>query len=64
MNALVVGTKATPSHRYHRPAATFKGWVRQLTGKGGALNRASTSREICQLSTLALAARVSIWDLD
>ncbi len=43
---------------------TIKALIRKLTGKGGALNRATTSRDVCRLNAIALAARVSVWDLD
>ncbi|MEN9384120.1 MAG: hypothetical protein RI959_541 [Pseudomonadota bacterium] len=43
---------------------SFKAWIRKLTGKGGALNRASTVRDVCRLNTIAVAARVSVYELD
>ncbi|WP_255408156.1 hypothetical protein [Macromonas nakdongensis] len=43
---------------------TLKALFRKLTGKGGALNRATTIREICQLNVQAARARVSVYDLD
>ncbi|MFC7407381.1 MULTISPECIES: hypothetical protein [Hydrogenophaga] len=43
---------------------TIKAIFRRLTGRGGALNRAKTTREICQLNVLAAGARVSVYELD
>ena len=43
---------------------TLKALIRRLTGKGGALNRATSTRDVCRLSTMALTARVSVWELD
>jgi hypothetical protein len=43
---------------------SLKAWIRKLTGKGGALNRASTVRDVCRLNTIAVAARVSVYELD
>lgn len=43
---------------------TIKAIFRKLTGRGGALNRATTTREICQLNVLAAGARVSVYELD
>ena len=34
---------------------TIKAIFRKITGRGGALNRATTTREICQLNVLALS---------
>ena len=36
----------------------------ELTGRGGALNKARTTREICHLNVLAASARVSVYELD
>lgn len=43
---------------------SFKAIIRKLTGKGGAFNNAKTTKEVCQLNTLAWAARVSVYDID
>ena len=43
---------------------TIKALIRRLTGKGGALNKARTTREICQLNVIAVSARVSVYELD
>ena len=43
---------------------TFKALLRRLTGKGGALNRATSTQEVCRLNMLAASARVSIYALD
>lgn len=43
---------------------SLKALIRRLTGKGGALNRATSARDVCRLNTIAMAARVSVWDLD
>ena len=43
---------------------SIKAIFRKLTGKGGALNKARTTREICQLNVLAAGARVSVYELD
>ncbi len=43
---------------------SIKALIRKLTGRGGALNRATSTRDVCRLSTIAIAAKVSVWDLD
>lgn len=43
---------------------SFKALIRRLTGKGGAINRATSSRDVCRLNSIAMAAKVSIWELD
>ena len=43
---------------------SIKALIRKLTGRGGALNRATTTREECRLSTIANAEKVSVWDMD
>lgn len=43
---------------------SFKALIRKLTGKGGALNRATSTRDVCRLTAIALACRVSVWELD
>jgi hypothetical protein len=43
---------------------SIKALIRKLTGKGGALNRATSVRDVCRLNAIALASRVSVWDLD
>lgn len=43
---------------------SLKALIRKLTGRGGALNRATSAREVCRLNTIALAAGVTVWDLD
>lgn len=43
---------------------SFKAWIRKLTGKGGALNRATSVKDVCRLNTIAVAARVSMYELD
>jgi arginine repressor len=47
-----------------RSIMTIKALIRKLTGKGGAINRATSSRDVCRLNAIALAARVSVWELD
>lgn len=43
---------------------SIKALIRKLTGKGGALNRATSVRDVCRLNAIAMASRVSVWDLD
>jgi len=43
---------------------SIKALIRRLTGRGGAINRATSTRDVFHLSAIALAARVSVWDLD
>jgi hypothetical protein len=43
---------------------SLKALIRKLTGKGGALNRATTVRDVCRLNAIAVAARVSVYELD
>jgi hypothetical protein len=43
---------------------SIKALIRKWTGRGGAVNRATCTREVCRLSALAMAAKVSVWDLD
>lgn len=43
---------------------TLKAIFRKITGRGGALNNAKTTREICHLNVLAASARVSVYELD
>lgn len=43
---------------------SLKALIRRLTGKGGALNRATSVRDVCRLNSIAMAARVSVWELD
>lgn len=43
---------------------SLKALIRRLTGKGGAINRATSSRDVCRLNSIALAAKVSVWELD
>lgn len=43
---------------------TLKALLRRLTGKGGALNRATSTQEVCRLNVVAASARVSIYALD
>lgn len=43
---------------------SLKALLRKITGKGGALNRATSARDVCRLNAIALASRVSVWDLD
>lgn len=43
---------------------SLKALIRRLTGKGGALNRATTVRDVCRLNAIAIAARVSVYELD
>jgi hypothetical protein len=43
---------------------SLKALIRKLTGKGGALNRATTVREICRLNAMAATARKSVYELD
>lgn len=43
---------------------SIKALIRKWTGKGGALNRATSTRDVCRLNTIAMACRVSVWDLD
>jgi hypothetical protein len=43
---------------------SLKALIRKLTGKGGALNRATTVRDVCRLNAIAMAARVSVYELD
>lgn len=43
---------------------SLKAWIRKLTGKGGALNRATSARDVCRLNAIAMAARVSVYELD
>jgi hypothetical protein len=43
---------------------SLKAWIRKLTGKGGALNRATSVRDVCRLNAIAMAARVSVYELD
>jgi hypothetical protein len=50
-------------HRSEIPMS-FKALIRKLTGKGGAINRATSSRDVCRLNAIALAAKVSVWELD
>ncbi|MCD8514564.1 MAG: hypothetical protein LRY31_00710 [Burkholderiaceae bacterium] len=55
----------------HSPIETFleflmslKALIRKFTGKGGALNRATSVRDVCRLNAIAMASRVSVWELD
>lgn len=43
---------------------SIKALIRKLTGKGGALNRATSVRDVCRLNAIAMASRVSVWDID
>lgn len=43
---------------------SIKAILRRITGKGGALNRATSTREVCRLSRAATSARVSIYEID
>ena len=43
---------------------SIKAWIRRWTGRGGAVSRATCARDVCRLSALAMAAKVSVWDLD
>lgn len=43
---------------------SLKAWIRRITGKGGALNRATRARDVCRLNAIAMAARVSVYELD
>lgn len=43
---------------------SFKAILRKLTGKGGALNRTTDIRAICQLHVVAATQRVSIYEID
>jgi len=43
---------------------SLKALIRRLTGKGGALNRATTVRDVCRLNAIAVAARMSVYELD
>jgi hypothetical protein len=43
---------------------SIKALIRKWTGRGGAINRATSTREVCRLSALAMAAKVTVWDLD
>ncbi len=43
---------------------SLKALIRRITGKGGALNRATTVRDVCRLNSIAIAARVSVYELD
>ncbi|WP_256368665.1 hypothetical protein [Aquabacterium sp. A08] len=43
---------------------SLKAILRKLTGRGGALNKARTTREICHLNVIAASARVSVYELD
>lgn len=43
---------------------SLKAWIRKLTGKGGALNRPTSVRDVCRLNAIAMAARVSVYELD
>lgn len=43
---------------------SLKALIRKLTGKGGALNRATTVRDVCSLNAIAMAARMSVYELD
>lgn len=43
---------------------SLKALIRRLTGKGGALNRATTVRDVCRLKAIAIAAQVSVYELD
>ena len=43
---------------------SIKALIRKWTGRGGAISRATSTRDVCRLSAIALAARVSVWDLD
>ncbi|HEX5804861.1 MAG TPA: hypothetical protein VFY31_00770 [Macromonas sp.] len=43
---------------------SLKAIFRKLTGKGGALNKAKTTREVCQLNVMAVSARVSVYEID
>ncbi|WP_342128457.1 hypothetical protein [Hydrogenophaga sp. OTU3427] len=43
---------------------TIKAIFRKLTGRGGALNNAKTTREICVLNVVAASAQVSVYELD
>lgn len=43
---------------------SLKAWIRKLTGKGGALNRATSARDVCRLNAIAAAYRVSVYELD
>ncbi len=43
---------------------SIKAIFRKLTGKGGAINRATSARDGCRLNAIALAAKVSVWELD
>lgn len=43
---------------------SFKAILRKFTGKGGAFNQAKTVRDVCRLSTLAHAARLSVYEID
>jgi hypothetical protein len=43
---------------------SIKALIRKWTGRGGAINRATCTRDVCRLSAFAMASRVSVWDLD
>lgn len=43
---------------------SIKAIFRKLTGRGGAIHRATTIREICRLNAIAATARVSVYELD
>ncbi|MFN3611410.1 hypothetical protein [Tepidimonas sp.] len=43
---------------------SLKAWIRKLTGKGGALNRATSARDVCRLNAIAMASRVSVYEID
>ena len=43
---------------------SIKALIRKWTGRGGAINRATSTCEVCRLSALAMAAKITVWDLD
>ncbi len=43
---------------------SIKAWIRRWTGRGGAISRATCTRDVCRLSALAITAKVSVWHLD
>jgi hypothetical protein len=43
---------------------SLKALIRKFTGRGGALNRATSTRDVCRLNSIAMAARISVWELD
>jgi hypothetical protein len=43
---------------------SLKALIRKLTGRGGAIHRATTVRDICRLTAIAATARKSVYELD